>query len=424
VKLEISSTDDRPGDPLGGPVVETATPARGGGSAAALLALLVALAALAGAGWLWWQDWTVVGPERQRLADQVARVEANDGARSVQLGALQGELAALSAVDSGAALADLRRDAAAETARLNGMEQSLAEQLALSRSLQAATAALQERLSAAEAVLARQSARDPGAAEELDLAEVDYLLRLASERLHLFADPAAADRTLEVADLHLAAIDNPAYFAVRQKIAASRQALAQAKVPDFSRLAAELDGIQAAVATWPFAGGPETAAPAAAGADAGWWDKLKSAVAGLVTVRRSAPGEAALSLEDQDYVRQRVWLQLEIAHLSLMRLDQPSFRSALNRAQDSLAAWFDADAAAVQSASAALAGLAAQDIEAVLPDITEPLTTLRLLRASAPPAGEAPAAAPLPAESSEESAGEALSEPAAEPPGGPADGRR
>jgi uroporphyrin-3 C-methyltransferase len=417
VKLEISSTDDRPGDPVAGPAGETATPARGGRSAAALLALLVALVALAGAGWLWWQDWTVVGPERQRLADQVARVEANDGARSAQLGELRDELAAVSAVDSGAALAALRRDAAAETARLNGMEQSLAEQLALSRSLQAATAALQERLSAAEAVLARQSARDPGAAEELDLAEVDYLLRLASERLHLFADSAAADRTLEVADLHLAAIDNPAYFAVRQKIAASRQALAQAKVPDFSALAAELDGIQAAVATWPFAGGPEPAAPAAAGADAGWWDKLKSAVAGLVTVRRSAPGEAALSLEDQDYVRQRVRLQLEIAHLSLMRLDQPSFRFALNRAQDSLAAWFDADATAVQSASAALAGLAAEDIEAVLPDITEPLTTLRLLRASAPSAGESSAAAPLPAESSGESAGEALSEPAAESPG-------
>jgi uroporphyrin-III C-methyltransferase len=420
--------DDRPGDPVAGPALEMAAPARGGGSAAALLALLLAVLALAGAGWLWWQDWTVAGPERQRLADQVARVEANDGARSAQLSALQGELAALSALDSGATLADLRREAAAETARLSGMEQSLAEQLTLSRSLQAATAALQERLSAAEAVLARQSARDPDAAEELDLAEVDYLLRLASERLQLFADPAAADRTLEVADLHLAAIDNPAYFGVRQKIAASRQALAQVKVPDFSQLAAELDGIQAAVATWPFAGGSEPAASAAAGADAGWWDKLKSAVAGLVTVRRSAPGEAALSLEDQDYVRQRVWLQLEIAHLSLMRRDQPSFRSALNRAQDSLAAWFDPGAAAVQSASAALAGLVAQDIEAVMPDITEPLTTLRLLRASAPPAGEAPAAAPLPepvpeplpGQPSAESSGEAPSAPS----GDPADGRR
>jgi uroporphyrin-3 C-methyltransferase len=352
----------------------------------------------------------VQGPERQRLADQVARVEASDGALSTRLSALQGELGALAAAGSGEALAELQRGAAAERARLEDVERSLAEQLALARSLQAATAALHERLLAAEVALARQSARDLDAAEELDLAEVDYLLRLASERLQLFADPAAADRALEVADLHLAAIDNPAYFGVRQKIAATRQDLAQVTVPDHPRMAAELDGIQGAIAAWPFAGASEPAAPSGAGAEVGWWDKLKRTLASLVTVRRNVPDEAALSLEDQDYVRQRVWLQLEIAQLSLMRRDQQAFRAALARAQNSLATWFDPDDAAVQSAGQSIAGLAAQEIAANLPDITEPWTTLRLIRASARPAGA--------------DAAEPVAKPPGEPPGEPADGRR
>ena len=442
MKLEISSSDDKPGDPAAGPSVESEAltrgsgetrgggKARGGGSAAAVLALLLALAALAGAAWLWWQDWTVTGPERQRLADQVARAEANAGALSTTLSAVQGELSALAAVDSDAAMTDLRRGAAADRARLDGLEQSLAELLALTRSLQAASTGLHERLVVAEAALARQSARDLDAAEELDLAEVDYLLRLAAERLRLFADPAAADKALEVAELHLAVIDNPAYFGVRQKIAASRQNLAQVGLPDYARMTTALQGIQAAVAAWPFAGafGPSepTGLAAAAGAQAGWWDQLKHAVASLVTVRRSTADEAALSLEDQDYVRQRVWLQLEIAQLSLLRRDEQSFRAALNRTQDSVAAWFDPDDPAVQSARLALAGLAAQDVEVELPDVTEPLTTLRLLRAAAPPAAESPRETipEAPAESSGESSGEPLGETPVESSGASVDGRR
>jgi uroporphyrin-3 C-methyltransferase len=357
----------------------------------------------------------VAGPERQRLADQLARVEAGHGAVSARVSALQDEVGVLASADSGGALADLQRGAAADRARLLAVEQSLAEQLALSRSLQPATAALHERLLTAEATLARQSARNLDAVEELDLAEVDYLLRLAGERLQLFADPAAADRALEVADRHLAAIDDPAYFGVRQKIAASRQSLAQVQAPDHPRMSAELHEIQAAIAAWPFAGAPEPAPGSRVDAEPGWWDDLKSTLASLVTVRRSAPDERALSLEDQDYLRQRVWLQLEIAHLSLLRRDQQAFRAALARAQDSLAAWFDAEDAAVRSASLAIAGLATQEIDIKLPDITEPWTALRLIRASVQPnAAVAPA----------ESTGEDPAEPPADPPAEPADGRR
>jgi uroporphyrin-III C-methyltransferase len=254
------------------------------------------------------------------------------------------------------------------------------------------------------------SARNLDAAGELDLAEVDYLLRLANERLQLFSDPAAAERALELADRHLAALDDPAHLGVRQAIATARRDLAGLALPDYLQVAARLDEIQAGIARWPFAAGsvagPAAAAGVAAGAgtETGWWARLKSTLAGLVTVRRSAGTEPALSLEDKDYVRQRVWLQLEIAQLSLMRRDQEAFRAALARVQESLATWFDPADEAVQAAGRSLSDLAATGLDADLPDITEPWNTLRLLRRNSARAGQsaAPAVSPEPAPATEQ----------------------
>ncbi len=84
-----------------------------------------------------------------------------------------------------------------------------------------------------------------------------------------------------------------------------------------------------------------------------WIDYMRAALAGveqrkieppsgLVTVRRSTDEEnERISLEDRDYVRQRLWLQLEIAHLSLMRRDQEAFRQSLVRVEQTLSTWFE-----------------------------------------------------------------------------------
>lgn len=395
MNIDISEIDRKPGENVAADGAEADRRPRGGGSALALLALLFALAALAGTGWMWWQDRLSEGQERQALAatlaGEIARLENSDGALSARLDALRVKLDALAAAADGVdALADLRSGAAADRERLARLEQSLREQTALARSLQAATDALHARLLAAEAGMSQLSARNLDAAEALDLAEVDYLLRLANERLQLFSDPAAADRALELAERHLAALDDPAHLGVRQAIAAARRDLASLALPDYLQVAVRLDEIQADIARWPFAGDSGAAATAGvdAGTETGWWARLKSTLASLVTVRRSAGTDPALSLEDQDYVRQRVWLQLEVAHLSLMRRDQQAFRAALARAQDSLATWFDPAADAVRAAGRSLSELAAMNLDADLPDITEPWNTLRLIRRHSEPVGQ------------------------------------
>ena len=110
---------------------------------------------------------------------------------------------------------------------------------------------------------------------------------------------------------------------------------------------------------------------------------MKSVFSNLVTVRRSTEEEnEKISLQDTDYIRQRVWLQLEIAHLSLMRRDQQAFRTSLNRVQESLSAWFDSNDDSYQTVKQGIDGLLALEVQVAVPDITAPWSTLRLIRAS------------------------------------------
>lgn len=384
-------------------------PRRKGGFAAAL-AVLISLTALAGTAWMWWQDESSRGQEEERVFAEIARLESSDSELALKLRQLRDELSLLSSAEDAAQLAALEERLAADRAQLDRAERAIREQTALAQSLQAVTDSMRDRLLAAEAALAAVSSQPAAGGGELDVAEVDYLLRLANERLQLFADPEAADQALQVADQHLAALDNPAYYGVRQEISAARQALAALDSPDYLEVAAELDAVQSAIPGLPFRGeteGAEAADPAAPAAEDGWWAKFKGVFASLVTVRRSAEeADARISLQDKDYVRQRVWLQLEIAHLALMRRDQASFRGALGRVQESVDAWFDPADSRVQSVTGRLADLAELNIDAELPDITAPWTRLKGVRAVTSAPAPVPPPEPVDAAPDDAAAGE------------------
>lgn len=353
------------------------------GGALAFLAFLFALAALAGTAWMWWQDQSAQETENIKIFGEISRLENSDSELGLKLAQLRDELDILASGDVGVEFDNLQARLQADRAQMDSVEKAMREQLALSRSLQAATDSIQGRLQAAEAAVSGLSTRELDAGGELDLAEVDYLLRLANERVKLFADPVAADQALEVADMHLAALDNPMYLGVRQDIAVARRELAAVATPDFLEIAAQLDEIQQKIPALPFQGEVVVVQEEAGAAGEGWWEKLKGVFSSLVTVRRSSEDEnQRISLEDKDFVRQRVWLQLEIAHLALMRRDQAAFRSSLARAQESIESWFDPGNAAYEEVSAGLARLTSAPIEVDVPDITAPWSTLRLLRVS------------------------------------------
>ena len=383
--------------------VKEAEPRRRG-SALSFLSFLIALTALLGTAWMWWQDQASQGLEEARIFKEIARLESNDSEVSLKLSQIRNEVETLISGDMGAEFDALQKRIETDRSKMADVEQTISEQLALSRSLQAATDSMQGRLLAAEAAVTGMSNRELDAGGELDLAEVDYLLRLANERLKLFSDPGAADQALEVADMHLAAIDNPMYLGVRQDIAAARRDLAALEMPDYLEIANELDSIQQSIPELPFKGEEVVARAAGQVEGESWWEKVKSAFSNLVTVRRSTDQEnERISLQDKDFIRQRVWLQLEIAHLSLMRRDQQAFRSSLERVQESMSEWFDPADARFQSANQDIGELLAVEVQVEVPDITAPWSTLRLLRGSqSGPAPAPPAADGTPGEISVE----------------------
>lgn len=351
------------------------------GSALALLALIFAFAALAGTAWMWWQDELAREQGDDPVFAEIARLESADSELSLKLKQVLGQLESLADQDSSAQFAALHKRLDADSVQVESLDQTIRDQLALSRSLQAAAESMQGRLLATEAALAGISAPELDAGGELDLAEVDYLLRLASERLNLFSDPVAADQALEIADMHLAALDNPMYLGVRQDIATARGALAAVNMPDYLDIISQLETIQEFTALLPLRGSVPVSQESELEVETGWWKKVKSVFSNLVTIRRSTAGaNERITLEDKDYIRQRLWLQLEIVHLSLMRREQGAFKHSLEQVRETLSTWFDSGDGAYPSAIRGIDELLALEIEVDVPDISAPWATLRLVR--------------------------------------------
>ena len=351
---------------------------KGGGLS--FLAFVFSLAALAGTGWMWWQGQSSDGQD-QLVSAEITRLENNDSGLTLKVQQIREEVDSLAAGDMGAQFTALQQRMESDRSKMADVEQTISEQLALSRSFQAAATSIQGRLIAAEAALSGMATQELDAGGELDIAEVDYLLRLANERLKLFLDPVAADQALEVADMHLAALDNPIYLGVRQDIANARRELAAVNVPDYLDIAGQLDSVQDKIASLPFPEDDVSRTASGAVEGEGWWEKAKSVFSSMVTIRRSTDEEnQKISLQDKDYIRQRVWLQLEIAHLSLMRRDQQAFRTSLQRTQESISTWFNSGHSDYQDVWQAIDALSEIEIQVDVPDITAPWATLRVLK--------------------------------------------
>ena len=354
-------------------------------SALASLAFIISLAALAGTAWMWWQDEIARGQDDDRVFTELARLESADSELSLKLNQVRGEIESMEGDDSSAQIAALHKRLEKDGAQVDSLDQTIKDQLALSRSLQAAAESMQVRLLAAEAAQAGMSSKELDAGGELDLAEVDYLLRLANERLKLFSDPAAADQALAIADMHLAAMNNPMYLGVRQEIAGARRELARVNIPDYVEITAQLDSIQQSIVALPFRGEAPVSQESDAATEMGWWQKVKSVFSNLVTIRHSTEEEnKRISLEDKDYIRQRLWLQLEIAHLSLMRREQKAFGNTLERVRETLTTWFDSGNSTYETVNRGIDELLALKIDVDIPDINAPWATLRLVQGSQP----------------------------------------
>lgn len=357
------------------------------GSAMAAVALLLVLALVAWEAWQWWQAEQADGPvdaveaQLDPLRDSVGQAGAAIEQFDARLEKVEQAVAA-GPGDAGAPeRAELRES-------LDALQQAVTAQSAQLDAAQAAVQGLNQRLASAEAGVAGLMEEARGPDRVVELAGAEFLVRMANERLQLFGDVRGALRALELAERQLARLDAPMLVAVRQDLAADLDALRRLRLPDPVGLEARLAGLQQQV--------PELSFPdPAAGEDnadvlpeeAGWWARLRQQLGQLVTVRRRVDEAQVLTLQDQDLLRQSVWVRLEAARLALARLDDDAWGRNLEAAGEQLEQHFDRSAPQVSAMADSLDELGQVSLDVPLPDIGATAERLAALQRPTAPAG-------------------------------------
>lgn len=220
------------------------------------------------------------------------------------------------------------------------------------------------------------------------LAEIEYLLRIANQRLQLQHDIGTAILALKTADERLYTLADPHYQTVREQIAREIKTLQAVPLVDVNGLIAELDAWQKRVDELPISGAqyqpvyedkPKPVKDKASAAD---WRELPAlileSVAGLFRLREHKQHVIPMLAPPQEYfLRENVRLQLAAARLALLRKDVIQFQYALHTASRWLDDYFSAENKSVKELSDALKQFLTLELDPDVPDLS---VSLRLLR--------------------------------------------
>lgn len=279
---------------------------------------------------------------------------------------------------------------------------------------------LAEKLNAASTELASQVtfntdrlAKLPGA-ERQDwlLAEVEYLLRLANQRLMLERDWNGALSLLTAADNVLIETRNPRYNPVRAQISREIQALRAVPSIDRTGTIYKLQTLQEVITDlqWlpqqyqPQTTPSTTANTAPAAASSGdlqwswdqlsipmlqkmavqWWQQAKQSVSdnirSLIRVRRLEDDlPAPLSPNQQYYLQQNMHLMLEQAQVALLREQTALFQQSIKRVHNWVKQFVMLESDQSRAVLATLTDLQQWNAAPDLPDISVSLLNLRKL---------------------------------------------
>ncbi|MDJ0878061.1 MAG: uroporphyrinogen-III C-methyltransferase [Halieaceae bacterium] len=347
---------------------EADVPSSTGGRAVAILALLLALGAAGFSGWLYLQQET----RRQLLDEREARLDED-----VERISQTAEAARAAVADAIAASQQATTDVAARLAEeRNRSAEALAEQRS---ALEAVEASLRSQ---------RRQLLEISSTDRVDwtLAEAEYLLRLAYQRLLMAQDVSSALALLGSADAILRELDDTALYPAREAIAADMAALRA--VPDvdvegtwlrLKALAGRVDSL--ILFELPTLEEQREVVPA----DVGWRERLALGFEAalqkisdyLVIRRRDEPYEALMDPQWEQLVRQNLRMQIAQAQAALLAGNPTLYRSSIDATRRWLAEFFDFNAADVNALDAELAELEQVTITSDLPDIGRSLETVK-----------------------------------------------
>lgn len=334
-------------------------PRRRGGGASGGVALVLALIALLATGGLAWLLYHTEGAHLVADTDWEPRLDR-----------LEAELGR--ARDDTAAAEDARRRLQRDLrGRIDTLEGTLAER--------------DQRLSALAATQREQARRleqvTPDRVGDWQLAEAEYLLQLAEQRLLLLRDPGGTLRLLQAADERLRLAGDAGLFPVRERLAADMTALAAVRVPDVEGHYLRLRALADQAAGLPLDTVPRAYRPESRAVEGNWRERLLAVLARFgdqVRVqRRDTPMEPLLAPEQEALLRLRLQLQFEQAGAALLAGSEPLFRDSLARIDSQLDAYAATAPDARAAMGEALAELAAAPLRVDLPDISDSRRQLR-----------------------------------------------
>lgn len=225
------------------------------------------------------------------------------------------------------------------------------------------------------------------------VAEAEYLMRVANQRLTLARDTDTARSALLLADQRLADTEDPGWNPVRDQIARDILALDKARLPDAAGISAKLNAMgeqvpQLRLTSATLGGiprGPDEAEGEATARQGRTWDTLlEDLLAGfkdVVRVRRNdQPLQAMLPPEQQFFLYENLRLHLETARLGVARFDRELYRDSLNTVGKWLGNHFDPADSLTQNMQKGVTELLAIDIRPPLPDISQSLRELQARR--------------------------------------------
>lgn len=264
--------------------------------------------------------------------------------------------------------------------------------------------ALEDKLSSQRELIATQQRQiDHNARELLEagnrtrtdwlLAEAEYLLRIANQRLLIEKDIRGALSALEAADEVLTESDDIGVYPVRQQLA--RETLSLKGISSVDRtglyltLEAAIDSVnqltdQALISEQApgFIDSSQSGAEPEEGGEPNMlikgWRKFKSTLMQVIVVRRLDESVKPLLSPDQSaYARLNLQLMLEEAEMAVLRGNQPLYERALTKAQAAVEDWYDASNPRVSALTNTLGELSARNVAPDLPDISKSLDLLK-----------------------------------------------
>ncbi len=260
------------------------------------------------------------------------------------------------------------------------------------QSLSAVQSALEATQNELAALAARLRTVENARTGDWVVAEAQYLVRLASQKLLIGRDTASALRLLADADNLLFELGYPEARQAREALAGDMVRLRQVAAVDYQGVHFRLSGLIGLVNDLPPPAIPQltNAAPAGdAPAASGWrhWLRLiAQRLEPFFIVRRGSERRDLIASEEVELQKLRVQILLNEAQLGLMATEQEIYRDSLERAAAILGDFFaqSAGSAALQEQ---LRELASREVRADIPEITASERALQdlleTLRASA-----------------------------------------